>query len=339
MPEGFFIRKDSFAKDTLGGRKALTTGTKQISICVKDFRMADDPSMGMAVGAGYFGFTPEIERHVATNTAGHLTRTDCKTVKELYGTAKGKTAIICGSGRSILDAKPLIPNKGTPEHENLVVFALNASGLALGSEKVDYHFALDYSSRIAWYPEAVRDIPIIMSFNCPDVMVDFFKDRHYFASPLPADKEMREKFGWLDIGSIATYTCMHMAYKMGVTRIIFVGHEFAYTPDSDGTIWNHWNDKVSWEMAEGYAVGMHPDIHGNPVPTDEQLQYNMRQAAAASYMCGDQGIEVINATGRGIFGIQHFPEVCGDRRIEPFVPSGAAAVMTMPLKQALERTK
>jgi len=339
MAEGFFIRKDSFAIDNIGGRKALTTGIKQVPVCVKDFRMSDDPSVGMSVNAGYFGFSKEIEEHIIKNTAGHLATPDCKTVKELYGTAKGKTAIICGSGRSILEARGLIPDIGTTDHENIVVMALNSSGVALGSGKVDYLFALDFSSRIEWYPPEVRDIPIILSFNCPDIMANYFKTRHYFASPLATDKGMRAQYGWLDIGSIATYTCMHMAYKMGVTRIVFVGHEFAYTPDADGSTWNHYNDKMTWALCEGYQIGYHPDIYGRPVPTDDKLQYNMRVVAASSYMCADQGIEVINATEHGILGINHVPDETGDRRVEPFVPSGAAAVLTMPLKDTMERIK
>ena len=321
-----YMHKKLFVKELHpDGRESYAVGTRQITTMVRQFSMADDPFNGMKEHWGYFGFTPEIEKFVKQNTAGHLAFDDCKTVKELYGSAEGKTAIICGSGRSILQARDLIPPKGDPEHDNLVVFALNAAGVALGADKVDYLFALDYSSRVEWYPEEVRSIPIIMSFNCPDLIGEYFKTRHYFASPLREEGHMREKYGFLDVGNIASYSCAHMAYKMGVKRIIWVGHEFAYIPD-EGRIWNHFNDPMTsaWQMK--HNVGFADDINGNPVPCDERLIGNMRIIAAISYMTADQGIEVINATGCGTLGIQQEPE-----------KDGAAGVYTMDLNQAVER--
>lgn len=325
MTDGSYIMKKNFAKEPAGERQRYVVGTRQVSVCVQSFSMSDDPFVGLPSNFGYFGFTPQIEEFVKVNTQGHLALGDCRGVKELYGSEGGKTAIICGSSRSILKAKELIPDKGTPGHENLVVFALNAAGVALGAEKVDYLFALDYSSRIEWYPESLRHLPIVMSFNCPDLIGEFFKERYYFASPVREDAAMREKFGFLDVGHIASYSAAHMAFKMGVKRIVWVGHEFSYTPD-DGRLWNHFNDPLTMDWLARHEINYAPDFKGNPVSTCERLMHNMRIVAAISYMCAEQGIEVINATGQGTLGIQQEPE--GEE---------SAGVYTMDLNQALER--
>lgn len=326
MADILFIEKKIFPKENNpDGRLAYVVGQRPVSTMVREFAHSDDPYAGMQQNFGYFGFTPQIEGWVKENTKGHIALGDCRGVNELYGTAKGKTAIIAGSSRAILDVRDSIPPKGDPVHDNLVVFALNAAGVALGADKVDYLFALDYSARIEWYPEEFRHLPIILSFNCPDLLGTFFKERYYFASVLREDADMRTKYGFLDCGNIASYSCAHMAFKMGVKRIIWVGHEFAYTPDA-GRIWNHWNEPMTMEWRDKHQVGFAADYHGNPVPSDERLAYNARIVAAISYMCGDQGIEVINATGRGLLGIRQEPE-----------REGAAGVYTMGFKEALER--
>ena len=328
MSDDMFMLKKNFAKEpNPDGRLAYTVGQRPVNTMVREFSHSDDPYTGLKENFGYFGFTPKIEEWIKNNTKGHLTFNDCRGVKELYWTGEGKTAIIAGSSRAILDVKDLIPDKGTPEHDDLVVLALNAGGVALGAQKVDYLFTLDYSSRIEWFPEDLRELPIILSFNCPDLLGTFFKTRYYFASPLREEAPMRAKYGFLDCGNIASYTCAHMAFKMGVKRIIWVGHEFSYTPD-EGRLWNHWNEPMTMEWCTKHNLGYAMDFHGNPVPSDERLAYNARIVAAISYMCGDQGIEVINATGKGTLGIQQMPE-----------KDGAAAVMTVPFSEAMERIK
>lgn len=336
-PTFLFMEKKVFPKEIdPSGHQYYTYGQLTIDIGVRGFSMSDDPYNGKEENRGYYGFTPPIMTMALQNAADNKAFGGCRGVKELYGTAPGKTAIICGSGRSILKAREFIPDKADPAHDDLVVIALNGSATALGAEKIDYLFALDFSARAkdipelgvkGWYPPDVRDIPIILSFNTPGIFCDMFETRHYFAPPGRHHAEDRAKYGFLDIGGIASFSAAHMAFKMGVSRVIWVGHDFCYLPD-EGRIWNHHDEPLTGEWQQKHNVGFATDYRGNPVPCDERLHRNMRCVAACSYMMGEQGIEVINATGEGTLGIYQEPE-----------KEGAAGVYTMDLKDALERVQ
>ena len=335
-PPFLFMQKAVFPREIdPSGHLYLTYGQLTIDIGVRDFSMSDDPYDGKEPNRGYYGFTPRIKEIVAKNVGDHASMSSGrKGVKELYGIGKGKTAIICGSGRSILKAAESIPPKGDPAHDDLIVIALNSSGVALGADKVDYLFALDFSARAldnpecgvkSWYPEELRSLPIVLSSNTPGVLCDLFADRYYFAGPDWTSKQDRADFGFLDIGGIASFSAAHLAYKMGVERVIWIGHDFAYMPD-DGKVWNHFDEPMTADWQIKHNVGYATGYDGSPVPCDERLHRNMRCVAGCSYMMADQGIEVINATGFGTLGIHQEPE-----------KDGAAGVYTMDLKDALER--
>ncbi len=145
-------------------------------------------------------------------------------MRELFGTAKGETILICGSGPSL---------KECPVKPGVKTFAINR---AITRVQADYFAFVDLE---AWrlYSEhenakkATKMFGANMYILLPDVenvcQVDFL------GSPNSIKNEARRPL-YFNCNTFAWV--MHLAIKMGAKRIVTIGCEFSGTPQFDGFV-------------------------------------------------------------------------------------------------------
>lgn len=292
MPEERLVWGSSlFQTHKIGDATGWLVGTKLFPVEVAEFTLKDEPAFA---GGGYYGFPWAIEEKILKSRETHLANSP-KGIKELYDTANGETAILCGSGPSLLNDVNLIPSK---PHPGYTVFCLNNALKAVGPGKTDYCFALDWSARPVWYEGVATDgVKAILSFNVPGNILQFFRDRYYFAGPTKLEDQLRKDFGYLESGLLATFSCLHLIYKMGFKRVILLGHDFAYT---GYPAMNHWDEPLTTEFAQQQEVHAYQDVFGRPVISDPRLEMNAKVVVAASHFLKKLGVEVINCAEGGL---------------------------------------
>jgi len=224
-------------------------------------------------------------------------------VNALDGTANGKTMIICGSGRSLVSVAHKV--KKSP---GIVVVALNGALKAMPEDSVDIYFTLDWKGDPAWYSGVDWEtehpgIVGVFGLPSPPDLIPLFSKRYYFpANYVLPEPEKAEAFaiqyGFLAESLCATHSAMHLAYRMGVTKIILIGHDFACTD-----LYQHWNKRLQSDYAGSSGFLFTNDIHGNAVPTTHLMVANAHVVSATASACKDDGITVINATEGGILGL------------------------------------
>lgn len=220
-------------------------------------------------------------------------------VAELFGTAAGETVFIVGSGPSLNRNGQVL--KRMPGAK---VIAINGalSYLAEIGRKPDYYFTLDWLGNEGWLDGMPTDgVRLIASVTCPPEVVTRFEKYHHFVGMTltsGSEEEINRKYaylGQLDAGLTATYSAMHLAYRMGAEKIVLVGQDFAFT---NGMY--HWNERCPKGLLEDRKAYPTTDINGYGTFTDYQLDRNMSLIRAAAMWCAEDGLEVINATEGGI---------------------------------------
>ena len=257
-------------------------------------------------------FFPKVGDRVKTrtleNAAVHLASSGWKGVNALDGTAVGKTMILCGSGRSIIHTAPLIPK----DDDDLIVVAVNGALKAMPPGSVDMYFTLDWLSNVEWWRgtdvEAMHPgIKGVIGLSAPSELASMFKDRYYFAAnfvaaaPEAAD-EFSRQHGFLAECELASHSAMHLAYRMGVTKIILLGHDFACTPGEGGSYY-HWDEVVEKEHSKGQEFRAVLDMNDKMTVTTDNLIKNCNIINCTAQACAEDGITVINATEGGILAM------------------------------------
>lgn len=248
-----------------------------------------------------------------THAAVHLASQEWQGVNALDGAHKGETLIVCGSGRSILKNVHEIERR-----PGVKVLAINGALKALPSGTVDYYFTLDWKGDSSWWSgvdwEAKHPgIKAVLGLPTPPELIPLFSKRYYFpanyviAEPEKA-KEFAERHGFLAESMLATHSICHLAYRMGMKRVILLGHDFACTD-----LHYQWNVRAKNEHAGNQAWVLTNDMEGYLTATTNQLLANAMVVSATARSMADDGIEVINATEGGLLGL----------------------TLSMPLKQAL----
>jgi len=220
-------------------------------------------------------------------------------VAELFGTAPGETVFIVGSGPSLnRNGQCLARMPGAR------IIAINGA-LAYLTEvgrKPDYYFTLDWLGRKEWLEGVdTSGVTLISSVTCPPDVINRFRSyKHFVGMTLTSgsEEEINRKYaylGQLDAGLTATYSAMHLAYRMGAEKIVLVGQDFAFT---DGLY--HWNERCPAGLLEDRKAYPTTDINGYGTFTDYQLDRNMSLIRAAAMWCAEDGLEGINATEGGI---------------------------------------
>lgn len=293
-------------------RKRIETGLETLVVLKEPTRGANGKQIGwFEIVARRYGqvdlgmldndamkFPPTVREVIIENSKAHEAAQDKRGIKELFGTAKGQTCIIAGSGRSLLKDLGAIRSR---DRGRTQVIAVNAAFKALGAENVDIVMAIDWSAKKDWWDgENLDNVKCVLGAACPPNMIEMFKNRYYFAGTLSsamqdADKSW-EKYGSLEQGFIASYTALNLAYKMGFKRVVFVGHDAAYTD-----MWYHHNEKITPERCEYLESYIHEDINGKMTVTDKRMYQGMQMLNAASILLEEDGVEVVNCSQEGIW--------------------------------------
>lgn len=270
-------------------------------------------------------FPPTVADIVRRNSQTHEKVAE-HGVKELFGRHTGEICILAGSGRSLL--KDLDTIRGR-DRSRVKVIAINHALKPVGPEHVDYYFILDWMSRKEWWKGLdARKVPCVTSSSTPPYVIGAFPLRYYFGGMLAAcsdeTEDMKQErkwvsFGLLEQGFIASFSAMHLAYKMGFKRIVLSGHDFAYTD-----MWYHWDEKVTMERAEQLGAYVHQDIYGKMTVSDDKLLRGNHMVNAASILLEESGVECVNASQEGILAMERRADLkdclgdkCPPRLIKP----------------------
>ena len=222
-------------------------------------------------------------------------------ITELYGKHEGKPVIILGCGPSLSNALPYV--KELREKHGHIVIGANSCMHA------GFRHCLDYYSVLCWMTQAwwwrgfeTKDLPCITSFHTPLEVIRDFPIRYYYDDTfldVTANKpESRRKYGTLDGGMTVIYCNLHLAFKMGASRIVFVGMDLAYTNFMD-----HKDDPLNWEKAKGRHPFATRDIHGNTTLTDKNMTAQRDLLKGQTVFVEEEGVSVLNITDNGIFDI------------------------------------
>lgn len=223
-------------------------------------------------------------------------------IKELYGSEKGRPCVILGCGPSLHKSLPIVKELHD-KHDHFVV----ASNMALtdGFDACsDYYVLLCWLSQPWWWKRAKRDhLKCIPSFQTPpEIIRDFPKNRYYYADTFVdvtlEGTERRKKWGSLDGGGTVTYSALHLAWKLGASRVVYFGMDYSWTNYED-----HPGDPMRYEKGMSRHPKIVRDIHGNAVVSDSILTDLCDLMRCQTALVQDAGIPCINATGAGIFDI------------------------------------
>lgn len=243
------------------------------------------------------------------NFPHHTQDPNIRGVKELYGTAKGKTMVLCGSGYSLKAVRDRIPPKGSEKHKDLVIVAMNGAMKHLKPEQVDFFAALDWMSPDDWHKGYdTTGIKAILGLTVPEHFRGAFKERYYYASNLFAVdealcKEWVEKVGQLDNARCVTYSMMHLAWRMGCRKVIFLGHDFACVGDALSN-WYNADTEFNFGYAQNQESQILQDMFNNATITTEIMIGNMETIATACKFCELDGMVCINASEAGIMALE-----------------------------------
>lgn len=251
----------------------------------------------------------EVKEASLKNGEAHLKTSGWEGVNALDGTAKGKTMVICGSGYSILkNVKELQRLKS----DNMVVVAINGALKAMPPGMVDIYFTLDWLSNRSWWagidPVALHPgVKAVLGLPAPAELAEVFPERFYFpanyvvANPEGA-KAFSEKHGFLAEAELATHSVMHLAYRMGCSKIVLLGHDFS-CPGGPGGNYYHWDELLNVKHSSGQDWKVVPDLHGNGTITSDMLLKNAHIINATGQSLYDDGVVVLNSTEGGILGM------------------------------------
>ena len=199
--ELIFVSRDSVVHT----RNAARLG--DIRVFVRRFSQ-----MHLLVDREPYNMAKTTQEIINQNRTSHDPKT-ARGITDLYDTCAGSTAIVCGSGRSLLRDVPKIV-EAKRDGANVKVFTINSAMRAFPEGVIDHHFMLDWSAKPEWWEGVNTDgIGLIISPAVPPVVQNNFKDIRYFSGPVPAaDKSGAiecDKVGELEQCLHATYSLMH----------------------------------------------------------------------------------------------------------------------------------
>jgi len=264
----------------------------------RDWRMGDAP--GILTNDSSF-FAPTVRELRWRHGRMHDEYAKCG-IKDLYGAHKGQPAVILGCGPSLPKALPYVQEL-REKHGHIVI----ASNMALtrGFDAcADYYVLLCWLSQPWWWKRSSRrsEIKCVCSFATPPEIIRDFPQRYYYSDTFadvtidqPGD---RMAFGTLDGGGTVTYSALHLAWKMGCSRIVYAGMDYAWTNYED-----HPGDPMTYEKGMSRKPRVVRDIHGNATVSDEMLLSFRDLMRAQTAFVEDAGIPCVNITDAGIFNI------------------------------------
>jgi hypothetical protein len=271
--------------------------TSGVLMWTRDWRRSDNPEVLQCDAEMFAPTVRELRwKHGRTHDehASHG-------VKELFGCHAGQTAVILGCGPSLPRALPYV--KELREKHGHIVIASNMA-LTIGFDQcTDYYVLLCWLSQPWWWKRANRDgIKCVCSFQTPPEVARDWKERYYYADTfvdVTMDvPEARQEYGTLDGGGTVTYSALHLAWKMGCSRIVFAGMDYAWTNYED-----HPGDPMQYEKGIARNPKVVRDIHGNATVSDAMLLGFCDLMKMQTALVQDAGIPCINITDGGIFDI------------------------------------
>jgi len=214
--------------------------------------------------------------------------------------------IIAGSGPSLRSCEPFLPtDKG-------VTIAINEAMSYLPSEKVDFGFGIDRVAKQEW-AEGMGNTPMITNAVTNHDLLSRMGKKYFFRYPqdvttgnddrlLDRAPDKYRDLPMLDQGRTATFSAMHLAYKAGAKKVILVGQDCSSTTElySAGTRMSakRFRDQ-DWNVTEGMT--------GKPVLTCRRMQVHRSFIKGAAYWMGKDGVETVNASGRGLVNFDGVP--------------------------------
>lgn len=239
------------------------------------------------------------------NAEAHFAVPGWRGVNALDGKAKGKTMVICGSGRSILKTAPKIPR----DRDDLIVVAINGALKAMPPGSVDIYFTLDWLSNPDWWRGIDMEtthpgIVGVLGLAAPGELATVFKERFYFpANWMLADPEKAEEFvrhhGFLAECELATHSAMHLAYRMGCSRVILLGHDFACTAGEGGYYYHH-DEVVTKAHSLNQEFKAILDMNDRMTVSTDNMIKNSNIVNATMQMMAEDGVECWNCSDDGI---------------------------------------
>lgn len=246
-------------------------------------------------GRESMGMPPTVKQRIIDNARQHE-KAGALGVKDLEGMHKGKIAVICGSGPSLLKDVEFLKSKP----KNVVLVAINGALKALPPEIVDYYFVLDWSAKPEWWDgyDASR-IDLVTSPAAPPCVQDAFRRRYYFGGAIRTlDQKVESdwtEYGNLEVGLHASYSVLHLAYKMGCSRAVFTGHDYALTDMK-----YHWYEKTTAPFAKKEFFQLCSDMWGNIAVTGFKMARNAKLLNGAFILSEMDGMPCVNASQEGI---------------------------------------
>lgn len=225
-------------------------------------------------------------------------------ITEFFGKHKDKTVFIVGSGRSI--AYQIETIRKIPKDE-CVVIAINGAFKFFKTfgmlDLVDYYFLIDRACKREWWEGAdLSNVKVICSLMTPPSIIEDFKNRYYYCgSKSPSSKDVHRKMkhlGILDSARLASYSAMHLAYKMGAKRMCFLGHDFAFSH-----CYYQWDEEMTSEKGRAEQAMGCDSINGKASMTSHRLKLNCDCIYGQSIFCEMDGIEVWNCSEMGILNL------------------------------------
>ena len=246
---------------------------------------------------------PIVVDSARAHAAVHLASQEWQGVNALDGAHPGETLIVCGSGRSILKNVHEIERR-----PGVKVLAINGALKALPSDTVDYYFTLDWKGDQSWWSGVDWEtkhpgIKAVLGLPTPPELVPLFSRRYYFpanyiiAEPQKS-KEFAEEHGFLAESMLATHSVCHLAYRMGIKKVILLGHDFCITD-----FYYNWERRAKNSDAGNNQWILTEDIKGNLTGTTNQMLGNAMVVSATARAMADDGIDVINASQEGLLGL------------------------------------
>jgi hypothetical protein len=222
-------------------------------------------------------------------------------VKGLWGTKKGKGAIIAGSGPS-LQSEFL----STFSSKQWDIIACN-DAYRLLEANAEYAAFLDAVCLPKWYSQIRSKTKAILScFVNQEVPKQQWTRMYWYGMcpkmpDIPENTEMGEKLGWVQMAMNVTQAMMHFAYQCGYDRIVLVGCDFAYTGG-----YKHQGERLFHNKVTPFCV--QHQVGGGIILTDEVLAMQARMHEAGAWFIQRKGVDVVNCTEGGILtGIRCMP--------------------------------
>ena len=108
----------------------------------------------------------------------------------------------------------------------------------------------------------------------------------------------------MDNAKCVTYSMMHLAWRMGCRKVIFLGHDFAAVGGEDHGNWYYADEEFSFPYAQSQQTTCAQDLFDRVTITTPIIVGNCETIMTVCKFCEQDGMVCINASEAGIMAIE-----------------------------------